>query len=72
MRTSPGWPALTGNSSARRPGNVQSADGCKVEFHFEELFPRVGFIVTNLETDSLTVVRFYNKRGTGGAMDHGR
>ena len=23
----------------------------KVEFHFEELFPRVGFIVTNLETD---------------------
>jgi len=24
----------------------------KVEFHFGELFPRVGFIVTNLETDS--------------------
>ena len=22
----------------------------KVEFHFGELFPRVGFIVTNLET----------------------
>jgi hypothetical protein len=36
----------------------------KVEFHFGELFPRVGFIVTNLETDSRTVVRFYNKRGT--------
>jgi hypothetical protein len=36
----------------------------KVEFHFGELFPRVGFIVTNLETDSLAVVRFYNKRGT--------
>jgi hypothetical protein len=36
----------------------------KVEFHFEELFPRVGFIVTNLETDSRAVVRFYNKRGT--------
>ena len=29
-----------------------------------ELFPRVGFIVTNLETPSQTVVRFYNKRGT--------
>jgi len=28
------------------------------------LFPRVGFIVTNLETDSRAVVRFYNKRGT--------
>jgi hypothetical protein len=36
----------------------------KVEFHFGELFPRVGFIVTNLETDSRSVVRFYNKRGT--------
>ena len=36
----------------------------KVEFRFGELFPRVGFIVTNLETDSRAVVRFYNKRGT--------
>jgi hypothetical protein len=36
----------------------------KVEFHVGELFPRVGFIVTNLETDSRAVVRFYNKRGT--------
>ena len=29
----------------------------KVEFHFGELFPRVGFIVTNLETDSRAAVR---------------
>ena len=36
----------------------------KVEFHLGELFPRVGFIVTNLRTDSRAVVRFYNKRGT--------
>jgi hypothetical protein len=36
----------------------------KVEFHFGELFPRVGFILTNLETDSRAVVRFYDKRGT--------
>ncbi len=36
----------------------------KVEFHCEELFPRVGFIVTTLETDSRAVVQFYNKRGT--------
>ena len=36
----------------------------KVEFHCGELFPRVGFIVTNLGTDSRAVVRFYNKRGT--------
>ena len=36
----------------------------KVEFHCGELFPRVGFIVTNLETDSRAVVRFYSRRGT--------
>ena len=36
----------------------------KIEFHFGELFPRVGFIVMNLETASRAVVRFCNKRGT--------
>src|SRR6202163_426591 len=36
----------------------------KVEFHFGELFPRIGFIVTNLTLPSRAVVRFYNKRGT--------
>jgi len=36
----------------------------KVEFHFGELFPRVGFIVTNLTLPRRAVVRFYNKRGT--------
>jgi hypothetical protein len=30
----------------------------KVEFHFGELFPRVGFIVTNLSLPSRAVVRF--------------
>src|ERR1039457_1445003 len=38
----------------------------KVEFHFGELFPRVGFIVTTLAADNRAVVRFYNKRGTAG------
>ena len=36
----------------------------KVEFHPGELFPRVGFIVINLELPSRAVVRFYNKQGT--------
>jgi hypothetical protein len=36
----------------------------KVEFHFGELFPRVGFVVTNLTGSNRGVVRFYNKRGT--------
>ncbi len=36
----------------------------KVGHHEGELFPRVGFIVTNLSLPSRAVVRFYNKRGT--------
>ena len=36
----------------------------KVEHHLGELYPRVGFIVTNLTLPSRAVVRFYNKRGT--------
>ena len=36
----------------------------KVEHHPGELFPRVGFIVTNLTLPSRAVVRFYNKVGT--------
>ena len=35
----------------------------KVEWHRGELFPRVGFIVTNLRRDAERVVRFYNGRG---------
>jgi hypothetical protein len=36
----------------------------KVEWHQGELFPRVGFIVTNLGGRVTTVVSFYNQRGT--------
>jgi len=36
----------------------------KVEWHKGELFPRVGFIVTNLDSPAKRVVRFYNQRGT--------
>lgn len=36
----------------------------KVEWHQGELFPRVGFIVTNMSARCQGVVRFYNKRGT--------
>ena len=36
----------------------------KVEWHQGELFPRVGFIVTNLPWRCKRVVRFYNQRGT--------
>jgi len=36
----------------------------KIEHHRGELFPRVGFIVTNLRRPAHQVVRFYNGRGT--------
>jgi hypothetical protein len=36
----------------------------KVEWHPGELYPRVGFIVTNLARSAERVVAFYNHRGT--------
>ena len=36
----------------------------KIAWHAGELFPRVGFIVTNLKWHAKKVVRFYNARGT--------
>jgi hypothetical protein len=36
----------------------------KVEWHPGELYPRVGFIVTNLSRQAVKVVAFYNMRGT--------
>jgi DDE family transposase len=36
----------------------------KVEWHPGELYPRVGFIVTNMRRPAENVVAFYNQRGT--------
>jgi hypothetical protein len=36
----------------------------KVEWHSDQLFPRVGFIVTDMSRWSRKVVKFYNGRGT--------
>jgi hypothetical protein len=49
-----------------RAGSWQKARRvvAKVEWHLGELFPRVGFIVTNLRWWSKNVVGFYNQRGT--------
>ena len=41
----------------------------KVEWHRGELFPRVGFIVTNMTAGPEGVVRFYNGRGDSRAVD---
>lgn len=44
--------------------NISRRVVAKVEWHAGELFPRVGFLVTNLRRDEEDVVRFYNGRGT--------
>jgi len=44
--------------------NVPRRVAAKVEWHQGELFPRVGFIVTNLSYPVLGIVNFYNGRGT--------
>ena len=50
----------------------------KVEWHPGELYPRVGFIVTNLARPAVRIVAFYNQRGTAeqwikeGARSSGR
>ena len=36
----------------------------KVEWHQGELFPRIGFVVTNMSSSPQAVVNFYNRRGT--------
>ena len=36
----------------------------KVEWHRGELFPRVGFMVTNMSAQAQGVFHFYNGRGT--------
>jgi Transposase DDE domain group 1 len=46
--------------SRRKPRRVVA----KVEWHPGELYPRVGFIVTNLARPAERVVVFYNQRGT--------
>ncbi len=44
--------------------NVPRRVVAKVEWHQGELFPRVGFIVTNLSYPVKGIVNFYNGRGT--------
>ena len=36
---------------------------CKIEWHQGELFPRVGFIITNSQQDDMDVIEIYNGRG---------
>ena len=49
-----------GPASRSRPRRVVA----KVEWHQGELYPRVGFVVTNLKRPAQRVSKFYNGRGT--------
>ena len=44
----------------------------KVEYHGGELFPRVGFIVTNVQLPNRAAVRFLQQAQDCRAMDQGR
>jgi hypothetical protein len=44
----------------------------KVEWHSGELYPRVGFVVSNLARPAERVVAFYNQRGTAGSSASAR
>jgi hypothetical protein len=44
--------------------NKQRRVVAKLEWHPDELYPRVGFVVTNLARPAERVVVFYNQRGT--------
>ena len=58
------WCATRVSAIRRRAGPRPGRIVAKVEHHRGELFPRVGFIVTNMDLPSRSVVRFYNKCGT--------
>ncbi len=58
IRTNTSFPYQSGSWS--KPRRVVA----KVEFHPGELFPRVGFIVTNRSLPNEQVLTFYNGRGT--------
>ena len=58
------WCGTRVSATRRRAGPPARRIVAKVEHHRGALFPRVGFIVTNMVLPSRSVVRFYNKRGT--------
>lgn len=66
-----GRPSLTKVKRFFEDFHYQAASWCKerrviakIEWHPGELFPKIGFIVTNLPMEPDWVVRFYNQRGT--------
>jgi len=52
------------DQAAPRRGQEPALAKTRVEWHPGELYPRLGFIVTNLARPAERVVAFYNQRGT--------
>jgi hypothetical protein len=47
----------------RRPSPPRLQPRARAEWHHDELFPRVGFVVTNIWKPPADVIHFYNGRG---------
>ncbi len=62
----PGQPVVTYHDFSYQAASWQCPRRvvAKIQWHAEELFPRVGFIVTNRSDPAAGVVHFYNGRGT--------
>jgi Transposase DDE domain group 1 len=66
LRPSGASPKLVGVWTApiRTPSAAAAPRRSEVEWHQGELYPRVGFIVTNLTRPAERITKFYNGRGT--------
>ena len=60
----PWVPAFTGMTGKGTKICTLPSAKAGVEWHPGELYPRVGFIITNLARPAARVVAFYNQRGT--------
>ena len=69
-RVNPEWSSFYHAIPLAFKGNC-APDHFEPRKHLDELFPRVGFIVTTPTSTNRAIVRFYNHRGTARAMDQG-
>jgi Transposase DDE domain group 1 len=58
------WRPARRPRAGRHPRPDRHGSVAALEWHQGELYPRVGFIVTNLKSPAERVVKFYNGRGT--------
>lgn len=59
-----GWQGYEGSAAEDLSAKYEGLDSNEVHRWLIELYPRAGFIVTNLTRPGNRVVAFYNQRGT--------